>query len=148
MRPNGFFSLSLSTFIYLSWGKCMPQLTSGGQRTGCGNQFSHSIMWATGFELRLSVLAVSAFTHGAISPALGLIFSPFICSSVLSLCPRLTTVSYPADAFSAASRETLSRLFQHPRVLIASVSQNILWIYHPCIPLSRYDSCSLLTRFL
>lgn len=88
------FPLSLSTFIYLSWGKCMPQLTSGGQRTGCGNRSSHSTMWATGFELRLSVLAASAFTHGAISPALGLIFFFFICSSVLSLCPRQTTVSY------------------------------------------------------
>lgn len=142
------FPLSLSTFIYLSWGKCMPQFTSGGQRTGCGNRSSHSAMWATGFELRLSVLAASAFTHGAISPALGLIFFLHLqlCSRSLSQadnCVLSQVLFCPADASSAASRETLSRLFRHPRVLIAPVSQNILRIYHPCISLSRYDSRSL-----
>lgn len=52
----------------------MPQHMYGGLRTTRGSQFSPSAMWVPAINLRLSGLAASTHTYGAILPVLCISF--------------------------------------------------------------------------
>jgi hypothetical protein len=56
---------------------CMPQCTSGGQRTPCRSQFFSSAMWVPGGELPVSGWVLGISTCWAISSVLSSVSSSF-----------------------------------------------------------------------